>query len=283
MNKHTLRQVKIGRCILKNPIMTASGTFGYGEEFEKFFDINILGGIVTKTVTLFPREGNRSPRIIDLGFGVLNSIGLENPGVQEIKKRYRKFFSSLKTSIFISIYGEHLKEWQEIINSLKKEKITGFELNFSCPNLKGNILAYSKRKIAKIISSLRPLTKKPLIAKLSFCPQITEIALSAQQAGADAVTLINSIPALAFDSKGGHFILGNISGGLSGPCIKPIALKCVYETSKKIKIPVIGCGGITNCTDVVEFLKCGAQAVQLGTINLSLPDIAKKIIKELSH
>jgi len=168
---------KIGKVTLKNPVITASGTFGYGLQLEDFLDLNLLGGIVTKTITLHPRKGNKPPRIYDLGFGILNSIGLENPGLKDFKKKYIDFLNSLKTAVFVSIYAETLRGWSKIIASLEKEKIAGFELNFSCPNIKDKILSASKRKVFRIISYLRRITKKTLIAKLSYSLQIKEVAL----------------------------------------------------------------------------------------------------------
>jgi len=277
-----LRKVKIGTVTLNNPLMTASGTFGYGKEFADFMDLSILGGIVTKTISVKPRGGNPSPRIYDLGYGVINSIGLENPGVKAFKEQDADFCKTAKTRVFVSIYGLSPHEWKTLVNELNIPAVAGFELNFSCPNLQGKIAAYDRKKVASVISRLRPLTNKPLIAKLSFCPHITDVANAAQRAGADALTVINTLPAVAVDSATGKFVLGNIYGGLSGPCIKPVALKCVYDVSRTVSIPVIGCGGITQHTDVLEFIACGATAVQIGTANITSPDAARRLVHDLT-
>lgn len=278
-----LPKIKIGRLTLKNPVMVASGTFGYAEEFKDFFNLGVLGAVVTKTITLHAGKGNKAPRIFDLGFGVLNSIGLENPGVKVFREKYLKFFSSIRTAVITSIYGYGADEWTKIINNLDAPEIAGFELNFSCPNLKKEIMAYDPKKVYNTIRRLRKLTKKPLIAKLSYCHHIKEVAVSAQKAGADAITAINTLPAVAVNTESGEFILGNIYGGLSGPCIRPLALKCVYDIAGAVKIPVIGCGGIRHYKDILEFFACGAKAVQIGTANLTDPLAAQKIIKDLKR
>ncbi len=271
---------KIGNVILSNPIIAASGTFGYGKEMQKFFDINMLGGLVTKTITLKPKKGNKPPRIYDLGFGVINSIGLRNPGLKVFKKEYGGFLSSLKTKVFISIYGENFTEWKKIILSLEDLNIVGFELNLSCPNIKKEYVYLNK--LITLVKKLRPLTKKMLIVKLPFLLNIKEVVFSLQKAGIDAVTLINTLPALALNREGKP-ILGNMYGGLSGPCIKPIALRCVYRVASSLSLPVIGCGGIMDYKDVLDYLNVGAKAVQIGTANLTNPLICKKIIKDLSR
>ncbi len=276
-------EVKIKNLELKNPIICASGTLGYAQEVSGFLDINKLGGVVTKTITLNPRSGNPHPRIYDLGWGVVNSVGLENPGLKAFKERYGQFLSSLKTKVFVSVYAYNIREWQALVENLQEKYISGIELNLSCPNIKKEILAYHPSRVFKLISKLRKLTKKTLIAKLSYCPQILDVALSAQDAGIDALTLINTLPAMVCDFKRCTPILGNIFGGLSGPCIKPLALKCVYEVSHKVKIPVIGCGGIISYKDVLEFLCCGAEAVQVGTAVLKDFRTPLKILEDLER
>ncbi len=272
---------KIGGAVLKNPVIAASGTFGYGAVMEKIFSLDILGGFVTKTITLNPRKGNRPPRIYDLGFGIINSIGLENPGVEEFKKEYLGVYNSIDTAIFASIYGEKLTEWKKLIFSLNDTNITGFELNFSCPNIEGKIISAERKKVYRVVSTIRGITRKPLIAKLSFSHQIKDVVLGLRDAGIDAVTAINTLPAMALDDKSHKPILGNVIGGLSGPCIKPIALRAVYEISKTSSVPVIGCGGIMNWEDAVDFLSVGAKAVQVGTANLVNPESCRDIVKGL--
>ena len=273
---------KIGRVTLKNPVIAASGTFGYGKQMQEIFDIDILGGFVTKTITLKPRKGNKPPRIYDLGFGVINSIGLENPGLERFKRDYLESLNRLKTKVFISIYGEEFREWKELILSLNKENIAGFELNFSCPNIKKSPLYLNSKWLYSFINRLRPYTKKLLIAKLPFLSNIKDIAVSLKKANIDAITLINTIPAMAV-GVGGKPVLGNLIGGLSGPCIKPVALGCIYEVKKVVSLPIIGCGGIMNYRDVLDFLNLGANAVQVGTANLIDPFVCKKIIEDLKR
>jgi len=277
-----MRRCKIGKVVLKNPVIAASGTFGYGREAAEFFDINQLGGFVTKTITLLSRQGNQPPRIYDLGLGVINSIGMQNPGLEGFKEKYGSFLNSLKTNVFISIYGEKSGDWEKLIASLSPEKNAGFELNFSCPNIKGNLVSENKRYIRKLMVRLRRCTRKLLIAKLSFSPQIKKTALVLQDAGIDALTLINTLPAMAIDRATERPILGNVVGGLSGPAIKPVALRCVYEVSRTVKIPVIGCGGIMDYQDALDFLSAGAAAVEIGTATLIDPLATMKIVKGLT-
>ena len=277
----TLR-CKIGKVVLKNPVIAASGTFGYAKEMSKFFDVNLLGGIVTKTITLNPRTGNKPPRIYDLGFGVLNSIGLENPGLEYFINKHMGFLNSLSVCIFVSIYGESLREWEKLITVLDKEGVCAFELNFSCPNIKGETPSSDIRKMLRIIKKVRPLTNKTLAAKLSFSPKIKQVAFSLEKAGVDALTLINTIPAMVLDRNTKKPVLGNVYGGLSGPCIKPIAIRVVHETAKEVSVPVIGCGGIMDHQDVLDFLSAGAAAVEIGTATLIDPLATVKIVKGLT-
>ncbi len=264
----------------KNPIIAASGVFGFGKEMSEFFDINKLGAIVTKTITLKPRIGNPQPRIYDLGFGVLNSIGLENPGLEEFKKKHAEFLSSLDTCVFVSLYGESFDEYKVLIEELENFDFKGYEINLSCPNIRKTV-KFSQKKIFNFLSKLRELTKKLLVVKLSFHPELVAICKICENAGVDALVLINTLPAMAIDIEEKRSVLGNITGGLSGRCLKPVALKCVWEVSKKIKIPVIGCGGIFDFRDVVEFLLSGAHCVEIGTANLINPKISLKILKDL--
>ncbi len=270
-----LKEVK-----LKNPIILASGVVGFGKEIVKFFDINKLGAVVTKTITLKPRIGNLQPRIYDLGFGVLNSIGLENPGLEGFKEKYADFLSSLNTCVFVSLYGESFDEYKVLIRELENFNFKGYEINLSCPNIK-KTLKFSQKKFFNFLSKLRELTKKLLVVKLGFHPELVTICKICENAGIDALTLINTLPAMALDIEERKPVLGNITGGLSGRCLKPIALKCVWEVSRKIKIPVIGCGGIFDFKDVIEFLLSGACCIQIGVANLIDPKISLKILKDL--
>lgn len=274
--------IKIGKINFKNPVLAASGTFGYGQEVKDFFDINKLGGFITKTITLKPKVGNKPPRIYDLGYGVINSIGLENPGIEAFKLKYTKFFTSLKTNVIVSIYGQSLSEWKQLVRSLDSQNVAGFELNFSCPNIKGKILSTDKKQAQQVVGELKKITKKLIIAKLSYSLGLKDMVMSLEKAKVDAVTLINTLPAMAVD-KNSKPVLGNIVGGLSGPCIKPVAFRAVYEVASCVKVPIIGCGGIMNCDDVLDFLKAGAWAVQIGTANLIDPCACEKIIKDLGR
>jgi len=277
-----IRRCKIGKVILKNPVIAASGTFGYTKEMTRFFDVNLLGGVVTKTITLNPKRGNKPPRIYDLGFGVLNSIGLENPGLMGFIKEHSGLLKSISSVVFISIYGETLEEWVRLITALGKEGFFAFELNFSCPNIKGEVLLSDIRKMAAIVERIRSLTDKTLVAKLSFSLSIKKTVLMLEKLGIDAVTLINTVPAMALDRNTGKPVLGNVCGGLSGPCIKPIALRAVYEVAGTVSIPVIGCGGIMNYRDALEFLSVGAKAIEVGTATLIDPLASKKIVEGLA-
>ena len=277
-----IKRPKIGKVILKNPVIAASGTFGYAREMSDFFDVSLLGGIATKTITLRPREGNVPPRIYDLGFGVLNSIGLENPGLETFIREYAGFLKSLSTVIFVSVYGENIKEWAKLITVLDKEGFSAFELNFSCPNIKGDILSSNPKKMLGIVKRIRSLTGKTLVAKLSFSLSIRKTALMLDEAGIDALTLINTIPAMALDRKTRKPVLGNVYGGLSGPCIKPVALRAVYETAGAVSVPVIGCGGIMNSEDAQDFLSAGAKAVEVGTATFIDPFASRKIVEGLA-
>ncbi len=281
--------VKIGKLKLKNPIMAASGTFGCGEEYGKFVNLNRLGAIVTKTVTLRPRVGNPPPRLEETPSGMLNSIGLENKGLEDFLNEKMPFLKKLKTSIIISIGGEKEEEFVELAKRLDREKrVDGLELNLSCPNLMQitggrrratGIIAQSARATHRIVKAVRKATGLTLIAKLS--PQVTdivEIARACEDAGADAISLINTFPAMAVDANTRMPKLGNVTGGLSGPAIKPLALKMVWDVFNSTNLPLIGMGGIMTEGDAIEFILCGATAVQIGTANFVNPFATVEIL-----
>lgn len=285
--------VKIGRLNLKNPVMTASGTFGYGEEYEQFFDINKLGAIITKTITLKPRAGNPPPRIWETPSGLINSIGLQNDGVEDFIRNKIPRLRKIKTIVIASIAGEGASEYAELARRISKAGVVaGLELNLSCPNIKRKIGTYPLFKMGcvpifsqdekatyDIVAAVRRATKLTVIAKLTpNVTDITSIAKSAEDAGADAVSLINTFPAMAFDVEKGIPRLGAVTGGLSGPAIRPIAIKMVYDTTKAVKIPVIGIGGIMTSDDAIEFLIAGAKAVQIGTANFINPKATLEVI-----
>ncbi len=281
MNKMDLR-VGIGKLKLKNPIICASGTFGFGDELKGLADFSFIGAIVAKTITLRPRQGNPPPRIYETSCGVINSIGLENPGSEAFIKEKPPALKGLGQKHIVSIGGSSKKECEKLIKRLNKEKdIDAFELNLSCPNLKGKkLISQSPKMTFDTIKVLRGLTKKTLIAKLT--PEVTDIvkiAEAAESSGADAVSLVNTYFSLAIDIENKKSYLGNISGGYSGPAIKPMSLYKVWQVARSVKIPVIGGGGITNYKDAIEFLLAGASAISLGTINLTYPNFAKETLE----
>lgn len=278
-------KVKIAGLELKNPVMSASGTFGYGEEFAQFFDLGVMGAVVCKTVTLKQRDGNKPPRVADFPYGMLNSIGLENKGVEYFINTALPFLKKYDTKTVASIAGNNAQEYAELAKILDKESgVHAIEINLSCPNVshgaaKG-LFSQDEDVSKEIISAVRKATGKPLFAKLS--PQITDITVIAkacEAAGADALTLINTMPAMAVDIKTKRPLLGNICGGFSGAALKPIALKYVWDASRSVKIPIIGSGGIINAADALEFILCGASAVQAGSANF----INNMACQEIAH
>jgi len=275
--------VKIGKIKLKNPVIVASGTFGFGEEFEDFFDLNHLGAIVTKGISLKPMVGNPPPRIFETEGGVINSIGLQNPGFQNFIKNKLPYYKKLKTHLIINFFGITQKEYVELARRFDDlPGISGLEMNISCPNVKrgGMVFGTHPKMAYHLVRAVRKSTQLTLIVKLS--PNVTDIALmakSAEEGGADAVSLINTFRAMAINIYSKRSELGNIIGGLSGPAIKPIALRMVWEVSQRIKIPVIGMGGILRAEDAIEFILVGASAIQIGTANLVNPTTAMGVIK----
>lgn len=274
--------IKIGKIKLKNPVMVASGTFGYAKEFEGLMDLKKLGAIVTKTITLKPRQGNSMPRLCETASGMLNAIGLQNDGVEHFIDEKLPYLAKIGVPIIVSISGDNVKEFCRLTQRLDKEKdVDGIELNISCPNIRAQgLIAQDKDATYEVVKSVRKVTDKTLITKLS--PNVTdivEIAKAACKAGTDAVSLVNTFFGMAIDIETGRPKLGNVTGGLSGPCIKPIALKMVWDVAKNIDKPVIGMGGIMNASDAIEFLLVGAQAVQVGTANFVEPGVCGTIIK----
>ena len=274
--------VKIGRLKLKNPVMAASGTFGL--EYRKLIDVGCLSAIVTKTITLKPRTGNPPPRIAETSAGMLNSIGLENRGLDDFIKNKIPLFPEGRTALIVSIAGDSDDEFKELVKALNKvKKINAIELNLSCPNVRHStregLIAQDEKAVHEVIANVRNITNLTLIAKLSPCVMdITKIARSAEAAGADAVSLINTFPAMAVDIETRKPMLGNVTGGLSGPAIKPIAVKMVWDTYKKIDIPIIAMGGVMNYKDAIEFILCGASAVQIGTATFVDPNTPADVI-----
>jgi len=277
--------VNLGFLKLKNPIIAASGTFGYGLEFARFVDLNQLGGMVIKGLYFHPRPGNPPPRLVETPSGLINAIGLQGIGVKRFSEEILPQLRKYNTAIIVNVCGESEDEYVSIVDFLgKKEGISAFELNISCPNLKerGLCPALEPKATLSIVSSVKKNSSLPVITKLS--PNVThieEIALSAEEGGSDAISLVNTFLAMAVDVQTRKPKLANVVGGLSGPAIKPIALRMVYQVASLVNIPVIGLGGILSGEDALEFMIAGARAVEVGTANLIDPEATLKIIHEL--
>lgn len=277
--------VKIAGIELKNPVMVASGTFGYGEEYAKYVDLNKLGAIVVKGLSLTPREGNPPPRIVETSAGMLNSIGLQNIGIDSFVDDKLPFLKKIDTKVIVNFFGDSIDEYCEVAKKVDSVSgIHGLEMNISCPNKKEGWLEFGTNPdlAFRVVSAVRKNTKLPLIVKLS--PNVTDITVIAKavsDAGADAVSLINTLSGMAIDIKTRRPKLANIIGGLSGPAIKPVALKMVWQVAKTIKLPIVGIGGIMTHEDAIEFMIAGASAVQIGTANFIDPASSEKIIDGL--
>jgi dihydroorotate dehydrogenase (subfamily 1) family protein len=266
---------------LKNPVIAASGTFGFGKEYSEYIDLNLLGGISVKGLTLCPREGNKPPRIAETPAGILNSVGLQNPGVHAFIKTEVPFIRKYNTALIANIAGNTLEDYCKMAEILADADIDAIELNVSCPNVKAGGMAFgnSVEGISEITRSIKPLCKKPLIVKLTpNVTNISEIAKAAESSGADAVSLINTILGMAIDIHNRKPILANNVGGLSGPAVKPVAVRMVCEVYRSVKIPIIGMGGISSGEDAIEFMLAGASAVMVGTANFVNPDACIKVV-----
>ncbi len=280
-------KVRIGKLTLQNPVMVASGTFGYGEEYHRLFDIDKLGAIVTKSISLRPRSGNPAPRIYETASGMLNSIGLQNVGLEAFIEKKISFLRRLKKAkVIVNLAGESVAEYAELARRLDSVGgIDAFELNISCPNCeKGGIeFGVDPKLTAEVVRRVRRVTRKPVIAKLSpNVTQIVGIARAAAEAGADALSLINTLLAIAVDSRTWKPRIATVTGGLSGPAVKPVALRMVWQVHRALpKIPLIGIGGIMTTEDAVEFMLCGAVAVEVGTANYVNPKASLEIIDGL--
>lgn len=279
--------VQIGKLQLKNPVMTASGTFGYGEEYSGYIDLNKLGAIVVKGLSLKPRPGNLPPRIMETTGGMLNAIGLQNIGVDVFIAEKLPFLRKYDVSVIANIYGESYSDYQKVARKLNSAQgVSALEVNISCPNVKKGGLSFgADPKIAAAVTrKVKDETDLPVIVKLT--PNVTDIsaiAEAAQKAGADALSLINTVTGMSVDLKNRKPHLQNVTGGLSGPAIKPIALRMVWQVLKRVSIPVIGIGGIMNATDALEFLMLGARAVQVGTANFVNPRVTVDILEGMQH
>ncbi len=267
---------------LVNPVITASGTFGYGIEYSELIDVQMLGAIVCKGTTLKPREGNPQPRLVETASGVLNSVGLENVGVEAVIKEKAPVWAKWRVPVIVNIAGETIDQYEEIAARLEGVAgVSGIEINISCPNIASGGMEFgtNPKAAAEVAAAVKAVSSLPVIVKLS--PNVTdigEIALAVSEAGADAITLINTVRGMAIDINERRPSLGNIAGGLSGPAIKPIALYMVYKVAGIVDIPIIGCGGISCADDALEFLMAGASAVQVGTANLTSPQAALDVL-----
>lgn len=276
--------VNIAGLKLNNPVIAASGTFGFGHEYSEFMDLNKLGGISVKGLTLEPRQGNKPPRIAETPAGILNSVGLQNPGVKKFISEEIPFLRKFNTSIIANVAGNTLEDYINMVEILSDADIDAVELNVSCPNVKKGCMAFGSTTagITEITSNVKKHCKQPLIVKLT--PNVTdikEIAMAAEAAGADSISLINTILGMAIDIHRKRPILANNMGGLSGPAVKPVAVRMVYEASNVVKIPVIGMGGISSAEDAIEFLLAGASAVMVGTANFINPAVCADIVEEI--
>ena len=274
--------VDIAGVTLKNPVMTASGTFGSGEEYSEFVDISKLGAVVTKGVANVPWPGNPTPRIAETASGMLNAIGLQNPGIDLFCKRDIPFLKEKKATIMVNVCGHTTEEYLEVVERLASEPVDLLEINISCPNVKEGGIAFGQnpKSVEAITAAVKAKAKQPVIMKLSpNVTDITETAKAAEAGGADGLSLINTLTGMKIDINRRTFALANKTGGLSGPAIKPVALRMVYQTVNAVKIPVIGMGGIASAEDALEFLMAGAKAVSVGTANFADPYVTEKIIK----
>ena len=279
--------VEIAGIKMRNPVMTASGTFGYGEEFSPYLDLESLGAIVTKGLSLVPRAGNPMPRIIETPGGMLNAIGLQNVGIDAFIEKKIPFLKKVNTPVIVNFFGNTIDEYAELAGRLDAvSEVAAVEINISCPNVKHGGIAFGVEPQAafEVVKAVREMTIKPLIVKLS--PNVTDIVEMAQacaDADADALSLINTLTGMAIDLNKRRPVLANITGGLSGPAIKPVALRMVWQVARAVKLPIIGIGGITSATDALEFLLAGATAVQVGTANFLSPGIAQKIVQDMER
>lgn len=287
MNTTQHLEVKINNMLLRNPVMTASGTFGYGYDFEDFLSLDSLGGIIVKGTTGTERQGNPYPRMAETPSGMLNAVGLQNKGVDYFCNKIYPKLKDKKTNVIVNVSGSTIEEYVEVatkINSL--ENIPAIELNISCPNVKEGGMAFgtSKEMAFRVVSAVRKAYGKTLIVKLS--PNVTnivEIAKASEDAGADALSLINTLLGMAVDAEKREPHLSTITGGLSGPAVKPVALRCVWQVAKQTKLPLIGIGGIINAQDAIEFILVGATAIQVGTANFINPSITEEIVKGMEE
>lgn len=277
-------KVNINGVEFKNPVIAASGTFGFGGEYNNFYDVGILGGISSKGLTINPKEGNEGIRVVETGAGMMNSVGLQNPGIDKFIKNELPKMKLLGTNIIANVGGGTIEDYEEAVSRLRNTDIHMIELNISCPNVKSGGMAFGiKSEVAfEVVSKIKKIADKPIMVKLSpNAENIVDMAVKCEEAGADSISLINTLKGLAIDPFKKKPVFNNVYAGLSGPAVKPIALRMVHEVAKAVEIPVIGLGGISTGLDAIEFMMAGASAIQIGTVNFFNPLAGKEIVDEI--
>lgn len=279
-------KVTIAGVEFKNPVMTASGTFGSGMEYSQFVDLNKLGAVVTKGVSNVPWEGNPTPRVAEVYGGMLNAIGLQNPGVDVMMERDLPFLTKYDTKVIVNVCGKSVDDYIEAVEKLNDSTADMFEINVSCPNVKEGAIAFGQKADAlyNITDKIKRVSKKPIIMKLSpNVTDITEMARAAESAGSDAISLINTITGMKIDIERKKFVIANKTGGMSGPAVKPVAVRMVYQCANAVKIPIIGMGGIMTGEDAIEFLMAGATAVAVGAANFINPKATEDVVNGIER
>ncbi len=279
-------RIRIAGVELKNPVMTASGTFGSGEEYSEFVDLNQLGAVVTKGVADVPWPGNPTPRIAEVYGGMLNAIGLQNPGIEVFCERDIPFLRKYDTKIVVNVCGHAPEEYLRVVERLAEEKIDLMEINISCPNVNANFLAFGQEPawVEQLTAQIKKIARQPIIMKLTpNVTDITEVARAAEAGGADAVSLINTLTGMKIDVQRRTFALANKTGGMSGPAVKPVAVRMVYQVAQAVKIPIIGMGGIVTAEDALEFILAGASAVSVGTANFFRPEATLEVVRGIEE
>ncbi len=275
-------EVKIAGVTFKNPVMTASGTFGSGMEYSDFVDLNRLGAVVTKGVANVPWEGNPTPRVAEVYGGMLNAIGLQNPGIDVFMERDLEFLKNYDTNVIVNVCGKTVEDYLEVVERLSDTSVSMLEINVSCPNVKEGAIAFGQKadSLYDITSQIKKKARQPVIMKLSpNVTDITEMAKAAEAAGADALSMINTITGMKIDIHRKKFVLANKTGGMSGPAVKPVAVRMVYQTAQAVKIPIVGMGGIGSAEDAIEFLLAGASAVAVGAMNFVNPYTTVEVVE----
>lgn len=279
-------KVNINGVDFKNPVIAASGTFGFGSEYNEFYDVGILGGISSKGLTINPKEGNSGIRVFETPSGMMNSVGLQNPGIDKFINEELIKMKQFDTNIIANVGGRCIEDYEAAVEKLRGTDIDMIELNISCPNVKSGGMAFGiKSDVAyEVVSKIKAIADKPLMVKLSpNAEDIVDMAIQCEKAGADSVSLINTLKGLAIDPYKRKPVFDNIYAGVSGPAVKPIALRMVHEVSKAVSIPVIGLGGIVSGVDAIEFMMAGASAIQIGTVNFFNPNAGKEVIEQMEQ